>query len=136
MEKTVPLLTQFGWLLLLSIPVACMAWTVTHEEIFREAREYCVRCSKEKKAAVQRKFFYVFTCEYCFSHYIALFFIFLTKYTLLFEGLKGHFIAWFSLVWIANVYMGLFSLIRFGIKREKTEIKFREEIIGHESKAD
>lgn len=29
---------QFGWLLILSVPLACIAWTVTHEEIFREPR--------------------------------------------------------------------------------------------------
>jgi len=27
---------QAGWLLLLAIPVACVAWTVTHEEVLRE----------------------------------------------------------------------------------------------------
>jgi len=31
------------WLFALAIPIACVAWTVTHEEIFREPREYCKR---------------------------------------------------------------------------------------------
>jgi len=131
MEKITPLITQSGWLFILAIPVACLAWTVTHEEIFREAREFCIRCSKEKKVVLLRKFFYVFTCEYCFSHYIALFFVALTKFTLLYEGMKGYFIAWLSLVWIANVYMSVFSFIRIGIKREKTEISYTEEKIGN-----
>lgn len=130
MEKVTPLITQFGWLLLLALPVACLAWTVTHEEIFREPREYCERSSKEKKAVLTRKFFYVFTCEYCFSHYMALFIILLTKFTLLYNGFKGYFIGWLSLVWIANVYMSLFGSIRIGIKREKTEINYTEEKTG------
>ena len=37
---------QVVTLLLLALPVACIAWTVTHEEIFREPREYCVKKSK------------------------------------------------------------------------------------------
>jgi hypothetical protein len=26
---------QLAWLFILTIPIACMAWTVTHEEVFR-----------------------------------------------------------------------------------------------------
>lgn len=32
--STVPVGLQFAWLLVLAIPVACVAWTVTHEEVF------------------------------------------------------------------------------------------------------
>lgn len=130
MFNITPLLTQFAWLLLLSIPIACVSWTITHEEIFREPRDFCVKCSKEKRTLLQRKFFYVFTCEYCLSHYVTLFFLLLTKYTLLFEGFKGYLLAFFSLVWIANVYMSIFARIRIGIKREKTEISYTEEKIN------
>jgi len=31
------LLEQTGWLFLLAIPVASISWTITHEEVFREA---------------------------------------------------------------------------------------------------
>ncbi|MDN3654396.1 hypothetical protein QWZ08_02090 [Ferruginibacter paludis] len=27
---------EAAWLFLLAIPIACVAWTVTHEEVFRE----------------------------------------------------------------------------------------------------
>src|SRR5688572_5600105 len=37
---------QVATLFLLAIPVACVAWTVTHEEVFREPREFCVDKSK------------------------------------------------------------------------------------------
>jgi hypothetical protein len=118
-----------GELFLLAIPIACIAWTVTHEEVFREPRDYCVRRSLDSKTLVARKFFYLFTCEYCFSHYVTLFFLFLTNYTLLFADWRGYLIAGFSLVWIANVYMSLFGLIRQDIKKEKTEIEVLEKKI-------
>jgi hypothetical protein len=114
---------QIVTLFILAIPVACIAWTITHEEIFREPREYCVRCSQQRKSLVARKFFYVFTCEYCFSHYVVLLLLLITKFQLLYEGWKGYVLAGFSLVWIANIYMGLYSKIRLEIKKEKIEIK-------------
>ena len=117
---------QACWLFLLAIPVACIAWTVTHEEVFREPRDYCVRRSSAGKTLPERKFFYLFTCEYCFSHYVAVIFLFLTDYQLLMVGWRGYLIAGFALVWIANLYMSLFGLLRMGIKKEKTEIQVLE----------
>ena len=58
-----PLSTQVAHLFLLAIPIACVAWTVTHEEIFREPREFSVRKSKTCSHIVQHKFFYLVTCE-------------------------------------------------------------------------
>jgi len=54
-------------LFILAIPVATVAWTVTHEELFREIHEYCVRQSKRSRLLVARKLFYMLTCEFCFS---------------------------------------------------------------------
>lgn len=116
-------------LFLLAIPIACVAWTVMHEEIFKEPREYCIECSKNGKILLERKFFYLFTCEYCFSHYVTIFFIFFADYKLLIPDWRGYVIALFSLVWIANVYMGLFALIRQDVKKEKTEIELIEQKI-------
>ena len=70
---------QAAWLFLLALPIACIAWTVTHEDLFREVRDYCVRRSEEDRRWYVRKFFYVFTCEYCFSHYVALGFLAMTS---------------------------------------------------------
>lgn len=39
---------------------------------------------------------------------------------------RGYIIAGFSLVWIANVYMSIFSFVRQDIKKEKTEIECME----------
>lgn len=120
------LYTQVVWLFVLAIPIACVSWTVTHEEVFREPREYCVNRCKTDKSLFVRKFFYLFTCEYCFSHYVTIFFLFLTGYKLLIYDWRGYIIAAFSLVWIANVYMSLLGLIKQDISKEKTEIKMME----------
>lgn len=117
---------QIIWLFVLAVPIACIAWTVTHEEVFREPREFCVRCSKEGKSMLVRKFYYLFTCEYCFSHYVTILFIFLTDYRLLMDDWRGYLIGGFSLVWIANVYMSLFAKIRIVLKRERTEVTVLE----------
>ena len=113
---------QTAWLFLLAIPIACIAWTVTHEEVFREPREYCITRSKTGETIMIRKIFYLFTCEYCFSHYVTLLFLVLTNYKLLMDDWRGYLIAWFSLVWIANIYMNFFNYIRQDIKKEKSEI--------------
>lgn len=123
MEITLQLL----WLFILAIPIACVAWTVTHEEVFREPREYCITRSKKGKGILERKFFYLFTCEYCFSHYVTLFFIIFTDFRLLLDDWRGYVIAGFALVWVANTYMSLMGYLRQGIKKEKTEISLMEE---------
>jgi hypothetical protein len=126
----VTLSIQIIYLFLLAIPIACIAWTVTHEEIFKEPREYCIQRSKNATSLIQRKFFYVFTCEYCFSHYVTAAILIFTRYHLLFDNWKGYVIAEFSLVWIANLYMSLFSLLRQDIKKEKIEIEEKEKTIA------
>ncbi len=118
---------QVLWLFILAMPIACISWTVTHEEVFREPRDYCAKRSLRGKIFLVRKFFYLFTCEYCFSHYITILFLFLTGYKLLINDWSGYIIAGFSLVWIANIYMSLFGLIRQDIKKEKAEIREMEE---------
>ena len=48
---------EIAALFILSIPIACIAWTVTHEEIFSEIKNYCVKCSKESKNVLKRNSF-------------------------------------------------------------------------------
>lgn len=116
------IVTQIIWLFVLAIPISCVAWTVTHEEVFREPREWCVKCSKEGKTLLRRKFFYLFTCEYCFSHYVTLATMLICEYKLLLPDWRGYVIAFFALVFVANLYMSLFALLRQAIKKEKVEI--------------
>ena len=122
------LTTQIIWLFILAIPIACIAWTVTHEEVFREPREYCVRKSKECAGLYKRKFFYLFTCEYCFSHYITFVFLFITRYKVLYDDWRGYLIAAFALVWVANQYMSIYNRLRLDLKSTRVEIETKEEI--------
>jgi hypothetical protein len=118
--------TQIVWLFVLAAPVACVAWTVTHEEVCAEVRDWCLRQSQRRRYVLVRKFFYLFTCEYCFSHYVAAAAIAVTGYRLLIPGWAGAVIAWLALVWVANVYMSLFVRLRLDIKRERVEINVEE----------
>ncbi len=127
-----PLGVQVAWLFLLALPIACIAWTVTHEEVFREVHEYCVGRSQRDRRWYVRKFFYLFTCEYCFSHYVTLGFLVLTGYQLLLEGWRGYVIAGFALVWMANVYMSIYARLRLVIKAERVEIELKEEELEEE----
>jgi len=120
------LTTQVAWLFILAIPIACMAWTVTHEEVFREPREYCATRCKDGKTIAERKFFYLFTCEYCFSHYVTFFMLLFTGYQLLLNDWRGYIIAGFALVFVANVYMSLFALIRIDLKKVRIETELEE----------
>ena len=120
---------QIFWLLVLSIPVACIARTVVYEEIFQEIRDWCTDKSKTCGRLMQRKFFYMFTCEYCFSHYVALVFLILTRFKLLLPDWRGYVIAFFSLVSVANAYMNLYARLRVEITSEKKEIERKEKEI-------
>jgi hypothetical protein len=124
--------TQIIWLFILALPIACVAWTVTHEEVFREPREFCVKKSTEGKTIYVRKFFYLFTCEYCFSHYVTIFFLVISRYHLLFNDWRGYLIAGFALVWIANIYMSIYAFIRIDIKKERLIAKKEEQSIQKE----
>ena len=125
-----PIGEQIIELFLLAIPVACISWTVTHEEVFRELREWCGERSKTCRKLAERKFFYLFTCEYCFSHYVTAFFLIVTGFKLLIGGWRGYLIAGFSLVWIANIYMSLFGRVRLDLKRERIQIENNESSNG------
>lgn len=118
---------QFIWLFVLPLPIACIAWTITHEEVFKEPREFCKLKSDMSKSLFQRKFFYLFTCEYCFSHYITILMLCLTGYRLMFNDWRGYIISGFALVWIANFYMSIFGLLRQNIKLEKTRSELEKE---------
>ncbi len=122
---------QLTFLLVLGLPVASVAWTVTHEEVFREPREWCKSQSENCNQVVGRKFFYLFTCEYCFSHYVTLCFLFLTRFKLLFEDWRGYLIGGFALVWVANIYMNLYARIRLEMKRDRVDIAVKEKAINN-----
>jgi hypothetical protein len=116
---------QIVWLLVLALPVACVSWTVTKEEIFREPRD-CAADLCQTGPWWKRKFFYVFTCEYCFSHYVSLGFLALTGFRLLLDDWRGVVLAWFALVAVANVYMSAYTRLRVEIRKERAEADLRK----------
>ena len=118
---------QLLMLAILAIPIACISWTVTHEEVFRELREWNQRRAETGRTLLVRKFFFLLTCEYCFSHYVTILFLILFRFTLGFEGWRGYLVAGFSLVWIANVYMSLFGRLRLDIRHERQQIAQAEQ---------
>ena len=113
-----PILVQIYWLAILSMAVACIAWTVTQEEIFGEWRRYCASKTKSCRGILPRKFFYVFTCEYCFSHWVTIAVLLLTGFRLLIDDWRGYVLAFFVLPWLANLWMSLYRRLRVGIKYE------------------
>ena len=123
-------------LFVLAIPIACISWTVTHEEVFREPRDYCLRRSQSCRRWYERKFFYLFTCEYCFSHYVAAAFLLITRFKLLFDDWRGYLVGLFALVWIANQYMSIYNRLRLDIKSEKLEGEIKEEVVEANRRSD
>ena len=115
-------------LVVLALPVAAIAWTVTHEELFREIHDYCVERSEHGASLPVRKFFYLFTCEYCFSHYVSAAVLAATGFKLLFPDWRGSLIAWFALVWVANHLISIYGRLRLGIRSERLEIGLKEAV--------
>ncbi len=109
---------QIFTLFVLSLAVASIAWTVTQEEIFREWHDICVEKSKSCRGLLARKFFYVFTCEYCFSHWVGLIVIATAQFRLLFDDWRGYVLAFFIVPWFANQWMSLYRRLRVDIKKE------------------
>ena len=124
-----PLGTQVVWLFVLALPIASVAWTVTHEEIFREPRDFCANQSRDAATLFRRKFFYVWTCEYCFSHYVTVLFLAITRFHLLFDDWRGYLIAFFALPYISNLYMGIYAQTKLEAKKDRMEAK----VIQHEA---
>lgn len=117
---------QIVVLFVLAIPIASIAWTVTHEEVFREPRDWCAAKSRSCRRLLSRKLFYLFTCEYCFSHWVTVVFLFITRFKLLFDDWRGYLIGGFALVWLANVYMSFFGRLRLEIREDRLDIAAAE----------
>lgn len=112
------MLIQIYWIIILSLIVASIAWTVTQEKIFEEPRNFAKRKSETSRNILIRKFCYVWTCEYCFSHWVALLVLLMTGFQVLFEDWRGYVLAFFLLPWIANQWMSLYRMLRVDIKHE------------------
>lgn len=124
---------QIIYLFILATPIASIAWSVTHEELFKELQEHCKKQCKTGRNIIRCKFFYMLTCEYCFSHYITVLFLMISKFHMLFNDWRGYLIAGFALVWIANIYMNIFALLRINLKKDRVEANIKEEELKEKS---
>ena len=48
---------QIIYLFIMALPIACIAWTVTHEEVFREPRDFCEKNQKNARACCNENSF-------------------------------------------------------------------------------
>jgi len=51
----------------------------------------------------------------------------MTRFQLVYPDWRGYILAGFSIVWIANVYMSLYNLIRIDLKKQKIIAKKEEQ---------
>ena len=121
---------QVALLFILAMPIASISWTVTHEEIFREPRDWCVKRSQTCRTLLERKIFYLFTCEYCVSHWVTAGILVLTRFHLWLPDWRGYFLAEFALVWIANIYMSLFGELRLEIRHDRQIIAVTDQEVA------
>ena len=113
-----PILSELYTLFILSLAVASIAWTVTQEKIFEEWREAAKKKSEDASNILVRKFFYVWTCEYCFSHWVTIVVLVISEFRLLIDDWRGYFLSFFVLPWVANQWMSLYRRLRVDIKKE------------------
>jgi hypothetical protein len=117
---------QLFELFVLALPVAAIARTVVFEEIFRELREWCTCQSKTCKRVVSRKFFYLFTCEFCFSYWVSAAVVATTGFRLLYDSFLGYLVGLLSLVFVSNFYMNLYARLRVDVASEKKSIEVKQ----------
>ena len=114
---------------LFTLFVLALPGTITHEDLFRELRTTCTNRSKSCRSLAARKFFYLFTCEYCFSHYVTIAVLATTRFHLLFPDWRGYLVSGFALVWIANIYMSAYGRLRLDIQHERVDIAADEKAL-------
>jgi hypothetical protein len=121
----------------LAVPVAILVRAFTTEEIAREPREYCSQreaCFRDRREAdasfvdriwcfVLQKLFYMPTCDYCLSFWVSLGVVWLADYRLFFGDWRGVALACFVVMGVANVYLGLFGLLRVDTRKERAVAK-------------
>lgn len=96
--------------------VACVSWTVTHEEIFRPWRERCKKHIETAHNLFVRDENYVWTCEYCFSHWVTFVALCVTRYRLVYGDWRGYVVALFAIVALANLGMTLYQWLRASLR--------------------
>jgi len=130
---------QIAFCFVLGLPVACVAWTVTQEEIFRELQEFCKRhharlCmdahGRPRRLACRlaAKIFYLPTCAYCFSHYPTLALVLYADIRLGLTSWLGYLVALFGIVLAANFWVSTYNLLRAELRCAKARADYAERL--------
>ena len=120
---------QIVGLFVLAIPIACITRTVITEELFRLPREAIVRKCEECENWFTRNVKYLFSCEYCFSHYVTLGALTVTRFRLLYPDWRGYVVSFFALVFVANIYLNLYSRLRVQLSADKKDVEAKTAMI-------
>lgn len=103
-----------------AVVVAVLVRALTDEEIFKEPRAWLTAYYQEDRHPfLLRKLAYVPTCEFCCSFWVALVVVWLLGFRLALDDWRGFFVAVFAVMGLANLYLGLFSLLRVGLRRDR-----------------
>lgn len=114
------LLNQLMDALVLAIPVACIVWTITHEEICRDVQDALKAYQKRQPpGSWRRRLAYMPSCPYCLSHYVAAVFIAVFGFKMLSDDWRGYLVSLFAVVLIANTYLSAYHLLRVALRAGK-----------------
>lgn len=104
------------------LAICTIAWTVTQEEIFKELRSWCLDRREASSSAFLRKLLYLPLCHYCLSFWV-------TAAYVSFVGLPW---LWaLPLIWISNVVMTAYGLLRQQQKKCSLEARHHERRLEH-----
>ena len=84
--------------------------------------------ASRRQSLPARKFFYLLTCEYCFSHYVVGRRAAGHTISAALRDWRGYVIAWLALVWVANHFISAYGRLRLGIRSERLEIGLKEAV--------
>lgn len=103
--------------LVLAIPVACVVWTFTQEEIFKDVQDALKAYQKKHAGSLwRRKLAYMPTCPYCLSHYVSAVFIAVFRFKMVADDWRGYLVSLFAIVLIANTYITAYHLLRVALR--------------------
>jgi len=130
--------------LILAIPTACVAWTISETEVFRDAREALARWAQARNVGdcrgwrkwIRCKLSYLPTCYYCTAHWVGLLFFACHPFALLSDGLRGAIIGYFTQIGLAVVYLSAFHVLRVQIRKSQAEANLTEKRQGLASRSD
>lgn len=137
--------------LLHALPVAWLAWTVTHEEIFRDWWQWMGDNAKSFHQKYQRaetfseyyplwrkalywlghKLCFLVTCEYCTSFWINLVVVLVSGLHILYDDWRGCCLAVFGVPWVAVLLMDLHQRLRVEIRKDRN---VSEAVAAHNGK--